>query len=510
MSVQLEQIIDAFADLRILVIGEAMLDTYLRGGTRRLCPEAPVPVVDIADRRDVPGGAANTALNVRTLGAEAVFLSVIGDDCEGQIVRELLRDQGIRTEHLLTSPERRTLAKSRVVADGQLVVRYDMGTTAPLDPTTERHLINHLQTTAARCDAVIVSDYCYGILTPRVIAALSDLNTRHGKLLLVDSKRLPAFRECGVTAVKPNYRETMQLLDLQPELTADERSKQLVDIGDQVLAATGSRIAAVTLDTEGALIFEQGCPAFRTYSQPRGQAQVAGAGDTFMAALALSLAAGATTPVAAEIASAAAAVVVAKDGTACCTSEDLLDQALVPGKVARDLSRLRSKVAALRQQGRRVVMTGGCFDILHRGHITYLNRAKTLGDVLVVAVNSDASIRRLKGPERPINCQDDRVQVLAALSCIDHLVVFDDDTPMRVIEAVAPDVFVKGGDYSRDSLPEADLVEQLGGRIEILPLVEDRSTTAVIQSIKAADAAPLATTITTLKEASQDVLAAST
>jgi D-beta-D-heptose 7-phosphate kinase/D-beta-D-heptose 1-phosphate adenosyltransferase len=258
------------------------------------------------------------------------------------------------------------------------------------------------------------------------------------------------------------------------------------------------------------LIFEQGCPAFRTYAQPRGQAQVAGAGDTFMAALALGLAAGATTPVAAEIASAAAAVVVAKDGTACCTSDELLDQALVPGKVARDLNRLRSKVTALHQQGRRIVMTGGCFDILHRGHITYLNRAKTLGDVLVVAVNSDASIRRLKGPERPINSAEDRVQVLAALSCIDHLVVFDDDTPMRVIGAVAPDVFVKGGDYSRESLPEAGLVEQLGGRIEILPLVEDRSTTAVIKRIKAADAAPLAATNTTLKETPQDVLAAST
>jgi D-beta-D-heptose 7-phosphate kinase / D-beta-D-heptose 1-phosphate adenosyltransferase len=278
MSYQLEPVIDSFSDLRVLVFGEAMLDTYLQGSTRRLCQEAPVPIVDVRQRRDVPGGAANTAVNVCSLGAEAILLSVVGDDCEGRMLRDVLSRRRVDVEHLLVSADRQTLSKHRVLADGQLVVRYDQGTTSAMDAAVERRFIQRLRAIAPRCDAVIVSDYRYGILTPAVIAALGDLKTRHRKLLLVDSKRLPEFRPARPTVVKPNYPEAMQLLNSEPANCPSERAESVLACGEEILDVTGAQIAAVTLDTEGALIFERGAATYRTYAQPHRQAQVAGAG----------------------------------------------------------------------------------------------------------------------------------------------------------------------------------------------------------------------------------------
>jgi D-beta-D-heptose 7-phosphate kinase/D-beta-D-heptose 1-phosphate adenosyltransferase len=251
-----------------------------------------------------------------------------------------------------------------------------------------------------------------------------------------------------------------------------------------VARLTGARLAAVTLDRDGALFFERGSPPYRTYARPAANSRAAGAGDTFVGALALGLAAGAHTPVVAELAAAAAAVVVAKDGTAACYAQELREYVSAGGKYVPDLRRLAARVEFLRQQGRRIVFTNGCFDILHRGHITYLNQAKALGDVLVVGVNSDDGIRRLKGPDRPINTLEDRIQVLAALSCVDHLTAFDEDTPCNLIQALRPHVFVKGGDYTRERLPEAPLVEAFGGVVQILPYLQDRSTTGIIERIQ--------------------------
>jgi D-beta-D-heptose 7-phosphate kinase/D-beta-D-heptose 1-phosphate adenosyltransferase len=244
---------------------------------------------------------------------------------------------------------------------------------------------------------------------------------------------------------------------------------------------------AVTLDTEGALVFERGRPAYRTYARPTPPSRAAGAGDTFVAALALALAAGGHTPAAVEVASAAASIVVGTDGTSVCGQEQLSEYFTAVSKTLHSVDRLAARAAFHHEQGRRIVFTNGCFDILHRGHITYLNRAKALGDLLVVGINSDESVRRLKGSGRPINGLEDRVQVLAALSCIDHIVPFDGDTPEELIRAIRPDVFVKGGDYTIEQLPEAGLVEQLGGTVQLLPFVEDRSTTGIIERIRRAE-----------------------
>ena len=486
MSASLGEIVDRFAALHVVVIGEAMLDSYLEGESSRLSAEAPVPVVSVAGRRDVPGGAANTAANVRSLGGRVTLLSVVGDDPEGQALRSELERQGVSTGGVLVDRDRRTLAKHRVISSSQMLLRFDQGSSEGLSPEVEDELIERLAEATAVCDAVVVSDYGYGILTPRVVRALRELQGLAPRIVVVDSKDVTAFRNVGVTAVKPNYRQAIELLG-EPAGDA-ERADLVAARGERILELTGAQIAAVTLDTEGAVVIERGRPVYRTYARPTANSRAMGAGDTFASALALALAAGAHTPAAAELASAAAEVVVGKDGTACCSTEELRAHVSGESKYARSASRLEASLALHREQGKRIVFTNGCFDILHRGHITYLSRAKTLGDVLVVGLNSDESVGRLKGPGRPINTLEDRAEVLAALSCVDHIVPFDEDTPVALIEAVRPDVFVKGGDYTREMLPEAPVVEALGGSVHLLPYVEDRSTTGIIERIREAAA----------------------
>jgi D-beta-D-heptose 7-phosphate kinase/D-beta-D-heptose 1-phosphate adenosyltransferase len=482
MNPNLPQLIDAFAGLNVVVVGEAMLDSYLEGSTGRFCPEAPVPIVALSARRDLPGGAANAAANARALGARVRLLSVVGADTEGQVLRQVLAERGVETDDVLTHVGRRTLTKQRVLASGQILLRLDQGSTEPLDADTEQALIDRLTALYPQADAVLVSDYRYGLLTPRLIRVLADLQTRWSKVLVADSRRLQVFRDVGVTAVKPNYEEAVRLLGGQALDGFPVRAEGVAAHAERLLDLTGAQIAAVTLDSEGALVIERGRPLHRTYAQP-ARSCVAGAGDTFVAGLTLALAAGASTAAAAELASGAAAVVVGKERTAVCSAQELREHVSAGGKFFGDLTRLRNRLEFYREQGRKIVFTNGCFDILHRGHITYLNRAKALGDVLVVGVNSDDSIHRLKGPSRPINSLEDRIQVLAALSCVDHLVAFDEDTPCNLIRAVRPHVFVKGGDYTRERLPEAPLVEELGGVVQILPYLQDRSTTGIIERI---------------------------
>jgi D-beta-D-heptose 7-phosphate kinase/D-beta-D-heptose 1-phosphate adenosyltransferase len=484
MTSALTNHLDAFAGLRVLVLGEAMLDSYLEGGSSRLCPEAPVPVVAVAARRDAPGGAANTAVNLRALGAEVLFLSVVGDDAESRFLHDCLAHSDVPTLHLLVERGRRTLSKHRVCAGGQILVRFDQGDTGPISQQSEQALIQRLEKLLPDCDAVVISDYGYGVLTPAVIAALADAPGWPSRVIVADSKQLAACRGISLTAIKPNYAEAAQLLSLPEGDRSDDRAEQIIRQEKRLLEMTGTHIAAVTLDRDGAVVLQRGRPPYRTSARPASRGCLSGAGDTFLAAFTLALAVGADTPVAAEIASAAAAVVVAKDGTARCSAAELREMLIAAGTPSCCRARLAAALAEHRRLGRRIVFTNGCFDILHRGHVSYLRRARQLGDVLVVGVNSDASIRRLKGPTRPINTLEDRLTVLAALRFVDHLVPFEEDTPHELIRLVRPDVFVKGGDYTRDRLPEASLVEKLGGVVRILPLVEDRSTTSLIDRIR--------------------------
>lgn len=493
MSPSLSHVIDTFPRSRVAVLGDTMLDTYLRGETHRLCPEAPVPVVTVSGRTHAAGGAGNTAVNVCRLGGHAALFSVIGDDASGRRLLRVLREAGVSTEHVLRRPSRRTLLKQRVLAASQMLLRIDDGSAQVLAAGDEAVLLEHLGAALDGFDAVVVSDYGYGALTANVLRLLADRQARAPGLLLVDAKDLEAYRAVGATAVKPNYAQAIHLLGEREAGRPGDRAAQIQAHQERLLRLTGAQVAAVTLDSDGALILERGRPPYRTYARPARHAQPAGAGDTFLSALALALAAGCSTPAAAELASAAAAVVVEMDGTASCTAAQLRAYlgAHLGGdaKHVPDPARLAALVEAHRRAGRRIVFTNGCFDLLHRGHVAYLGGAKALGDVLIVGLNGDESIRRLKGPGRPINTVADRVQVLAALSCVDHIAVFEDETPCDLIRTIRPDVYVKGGDYTRAMLREAPLVEALGGTVRILPYVEDCSTSGIIERIRRPGAA---------------------
>ena len=489
MSALLEAL-EAVSRRRVLVIGEAMLDSYLDGRATKLSREAPVPVVVVDRRTDVPGGAANAAVNLRSLGADVDFVSVVGDDDEGERRWESLRTRGVADEHLLLDRGRRTLAKQRIVAAGQILVRVDTGTAAPLAADVEDELIDRVLQLGASADAVLVSDYAYGVVGERVVAALIELGRRARRagsrepVIVVDARDPSRHARLRPAACKPNYAEAVRLLGEQELDDVEARARQIAAGRDRLLERTGAAVVAVTLDQGGALILEREGHGNRTYARPRDDEQACGAGDTYAAALTLALGSDRSVPVAAELASAAAAVVVGKSGTATCSLAELRESLGRTAKRLDSLEALRERVAYLRSQGRRIVFTNGCFDLLHRGHVTYLVRAKALGDALIVGVNSDASVRANKGPTRPINGLDDRLGVLEALSCVDHVVPFDAAVPMELIDIVRPDVYVKGGDYREESLPEASVVQGYGGSVQILPYVDDHSTTELIARVR--------------------------
>jgi D-beta-D-heptose 7-phosphate kinase / D-beta-D-heptose 1-phosphate adenosyltransferase len=488
---QTKRLLDLIADfphLRVLVIGDAILDSYLQGVSSRLCREAPVPIVDVQKATHVPGGASNTAANIATLGGETYFLTVIGDDSPAfELCLELGR-VGVHLAGVIRSEHRQTLVKQRLMADDQLLVRFDRGSTGDISPVDEDRLIEHLNRHYPHCDAVVISDYAYGIITPRVVLTLQRLQTLYPRILVADSKRLQIYAGLGVTAVKPNYDEAITLLGL-PRLTGTERVEQMARHGQGVLNATGAEMAAITLDQDGALIFlaaggETGGEPTRTLADPAPMTHATGAGDTYVATLALALAAGADPHGAASLATTATGVIVAEPGTTRCHPV-ILRRALMAGnKRIMDPTELVSIVAQHRGLGQRIVFTNGCFDILHSGHVTCLERAKALGDVLIVGVNTDESIGQLKGPSRPVNSLADRLTVLVALGCVDYVVPFADLAPRELIRLIRPDVYAKGGDYTRHSLPETPLIEEQGGEVVILPYIGDHSTTNLILQIR--------------------------
>lgn len=320
-SPNLTNLTNHWKSLTVLVIGDVMLDSYFVGNADRLCQEAPVPVVAVQQRQDFPGGAANVAANVASLGAQVFLLSVIGCDDEGERLQQVLAESKIAAEHLIVSNEHRTLTKQRVVANNHLIVRFDYGSTELLSSTLEQQLIDRLIQLFPYCDAVIISDYQYGILTPQIIQFLAKLQAQLPRPIAIDAKQLFAYRAVNATAIKPNYFEAIQLLELANQ--RHDRAEQITPYGERLLQLTGARIAAVTLDAEGAIVFEQGESPIRTTAQPVPQQQTSGAGDTFIATLTLALASNISTHTAASLAAAATAIVVQQSGTTRCTAAAL-------------------------------------------------------------------------------------------------------------------------------------------------------------------------------------------
>ncbi|SEL52579.1 D-beta-D-heptose 7-phosphate kinase / D-beta-D-heptose 1-phosphate adenosyltransferase [Chitinophaga rupis] len=472
-----------FAGLKILCIGDLMMDVYLRGASTRLSPEAPVPVVNVTSTTVALGGGANTAANLSHLGAQVTYCSVTGADAEGDRACTLLENAGVSCK-IIQHSSRNTIVKTRVMAGSQMLTRYDAGSEHAILPEVETAFIQLLQEQYPQHQALVIADYCKGLLTPAVIDALVQLKQAHPICIAVDSKRLEYFVPLRPTLVKPNYKEAIAMLQLEEQ--PYNRPQQLESHGSSLFERTGATITALTLDEAGALIFEGDKPVYRAFAKQVPSPNVSGAGDTYISAFTLAYLAGANIPAAAEIAGAAAAVAISKPETAHCLLQELDAFFAVNEKYVTDLQQLHHICNIYKAQGKKVVFTNGCFDILHSGHVSYLNRARELGDVLLVGINNDDSIRRLKGSARPVNRLYDRMQVLAGLEAVQHIIPFgslENDTPAPLIEIIQPHVFAKGGDYTKEKLPEAAVVEQYGGEIVLLPLVPDQSTTHIIRRI---------------------------
>jgi D-beta-D-heptose 7-phosphate kinase / D-beta-D-heptose 1-phosphate adenosyltransferase len=474
--------ISQFSSLKVLVIGDFILDVFIKGTSNRLCPEAPVPVVDVTDRLTYLGGAANTACNLRLLGADVTFCSVIGADAAGNEALSLLRQFGQSNVAVFSDTGRETIVKTRVVAGKQLITRFDGGTTEALSDHTADKLIAYLQKAYADFDVVILSDYDKGVITAKLVHALLRLQDVHKKFLTVDSKRLPFFRALAPSLVKPNYEEGIKLVGLRPQ--RNDRASQMASHEHILREKTGADIIALTLDEEGSLIFQKGRERYHARAPKVTSPQVAGAGDTFLSTFAMAYVISADVQTSAETANAAAFIAIRKEATATCTAAELKCHFNMMAKHITNTDDLDELCAAYHEAGKRIVFTNGCFDILHTGHVTYLTCAKELGDVLIVGLNSDDSIRRLKGETRPVNPLPDRLQVLSGLTSVDHIITFgeeSDDTPVNLIRVVRPHVFVKGGDYRKEDLPELKILQTLGAEVVIIPSIPDRSTTNIIK-----------------------------
>jgi D-beta-D-heptose 7-phosphate kinase / D-beta-D-heptose 1-phosphate adenosyltransferase len=491
-------IIQAFKTKRVLVIGDFILDVYVKGISTRLCPEAPVPVVDVTDRIELLGGAANTACNVATLGAEVYFASVIGHDNDGDKAITLLQEAGIDTGNVIRSHTRKTIVKTRVMAGGHVLTRFDSGDESPIDEICNNAFLSVVKD-IVHYDAIIISDYAKGVITEQLVEALAHITQQYTSVFIaVDSKRLPFFSRLRPSLVKPNYDEAIKLLGLAPQ--GSGRQEQLAPLGELLYTKTQAGITALTLDAEGSLLFEKNNCIHKTTAPAVANPNVSGAGDTYISAFTLACITGAATTTASAIATAAAAIAIQKEGTASCSCKELQNYFDVHSKYISSCETLGMICDLYRTSGRKIVFTNGCFDILHSGHVSYLEEARNLGDVLIVGINTDESIKRLKGETRPINTLADRMKVLAALRSVDYVIAFgseEDDTPVPVLEIVKPHIFAKGGDYTEADLPEAETIRRNGGEITFIPFVPDHSTSIIIQRIHASNT-PLAHDFTTV------------
>ncbi|WP_111655602.1 bifunctional D-glycero-beta-D-manno-heptose-7-phosphate kinase/D-glycero-beta-D-manno-heptose 1-phosphate adenylyltransferase HldE [Isoalcanivorax indicus] len=467
-------------DAAVLVVGDVMLDRYFNGDTHRISPEAPVPVVHVAGIEDKAGGAANVARNIAHLDGRVGLLGLIGEDREGAALRDILVAERIHSE-LLSDPALRTIAKMRIISRHQQVVRLDME--APFPAAAAERLAARSTALLDDYDTVIISDYNKGAL--RRVGDIIQAARAAGKTVLVDPKQADFAVYRGADVITPNlseFRLAGGLVGNDTEMLASAREMLArAEIAAMLLTRSEQGMSLITADSHHHF------PA-----EVLEVSDVTGAGDTVIATLGALLSAGVPLVDAAELANLAAGIVVGKLGAATVSPEELaarISRTRHAAGYTPTVAQALQHIAFARAQGERIVFTNGCFDILHAGHVRYLAQARALGDRLVVGLNCDASVRRLKGDSRPVNTLEDRAEVLRALACVDWVLPFGDDlaeqdTPARLIEQVCPQVLAKGGDYTVDTIVGADFVRANGGDVRVLPLLEGRSSSAIISKMR--------------------------
>lgn len=480
-SVDLLPVLHRYAGLHAVVVGDLMLDEYIAGTVDRISPEAPVPVVRVKDTELRLGGAANVARQMAALGVSVSLAGVVGADAAGEDVLRLCAEAAIDTRAVLRSAERNTTRKLRVLGHSQQLLRMDWEDTRPCAPSMIADLLKRLED-IRRPDVIVLSDYAKGVVTAQAIEGAMAVGARYDASVLVDPKHRDFRRYRGATTITPNLRE----LEAAAGAHVNPDDPAAVAAAARALTvAANLRAMVVTLGARGMLVVPADGPEISIPAVQRAVFDVTGAGDTAIAVLAVSLAARASFVAAAQIANAAAGIAVGQVGTVA-VDVDGIRAALTEAAMGKVLSRdeVATRAASWRLAGKRIAFTNGCFDLLHSGHLALLRESRKLGDVLVLAINSDASIRRLKGPDRPLVGQAERAALLAALDCIDAVTIFEEDTPLETIRRVRPQVLVKGADYRIDEVVGREFVEADGGRVALVPLVPEKSTTALVQRIR--------------------------
>ena len=477
--IELSALLKKLSAARVLCIGDIMLDRYIYGGAERLSPEAPIPVLKKTREKEVLGGVGNVVANLAALGAGVTLVSVIGDDEAGRSITALLKAVGCRIQGLVTDKARPTTIKTRFVAGQQQLLRVDHEDASALSAPVAQNVRAAITTAIDQCDVVVISDYAKGVLSRDMVRMAIDLAKASGKRVIVDPKLKDFSFYRGADLITPNRKELEDATGQKSASDDEIRAAALkiitqCDIGAVLATRSQDGMSVVTSDDAPVHIRATAREVF----------DVSGAGDTVVAAIAAALACGAPLDLAARLATVASGIVVGKQGTATVTPDEIESCLSTQDQDgAATLAQVQEQVGRWRARGLKIGFTNGCFDLLHPGHVSLLKQARGQCDRLIVALNTDNSVRRLKGPARPVQNENARATVLNALGTVDLVVLFDDETPIELIRAISPDVLVKGSDYTIDKVVGAEHVQSYGGRVFLATLENGFSTTATVRKI---------------------------
>jgi D-beta-D-heptose 7-phosphate kinase / D-beta-D-heptose 1-phosphate adenosyltransferase len=475
--------ISKFDKCRLLVVGDLMLDEYLWGEVDRISPEAPVQVVAIQKEDFALGGAGNVVNNAVALGAKVSVVGVVGTGRNGQLLLKRFNELGVDTAGIIQEPDRATTQKTRIIAANQHVLRIDRETKKDISVLTLEKMIRLIEDKLPDIDVVLISDYGKGLITKNLLSKVTASAKKHKKMIIVDPKGLDFSKYSGVSLLTPNKKEAALASGVEIN-----NESSLEKAANKILKNISLENLLITCGKDGMVLFEKNKKPFRVKTEARQVFDVSGAGDTVLAVFGLAVASGTSIQNSVAVANTAAGIVVGKVGTATVSKQELASALKshdhdLPAKY-KDLSELPALVEDLKKKGRRLVLTNGCFDLLHAGHIMLFSASKQLGDILIVAIDDDESVKSLKGSGRPVLNAKERGRILSALDAVDYVVVFSSHELKKLIEIIQPDVLTKGSNYTSKEVFGRKLVEKYGGRVELIPVTENISSTRIINNIK--------------------------
>lgn len=467
---------------KILVIGDLILDEYLWGGVTRISPEAPVPILETKSENLSLGGAANVANNLAALGCDVYLIGAIGQDEKGDCLLKLIQEKGIHTEGIFRFVHRPTTSKMRIIAHNQQILRIDKEDNRPITEETEQKIIQFTNQILPEMAGVICSDYQKGVLTAKVVKNLMHRAQNAKKSVIVDPKSADFSLYKGATVLTPNQNEVERSVPIKVNSAED-----LERAAEYLLSLTRGEALLVTRGKDGMTLYNNKEKPVDIPTVAKEVYDVTGAGDTVVSVFGMALFVGFSFRDAAWLSNMAGSIVVGKVGTAVVTlneiNEFLEEELLRTAHTILELEELKKLVSLAKSTGKTVVFTNGCFDLIHGGHIEFLQKAKSMGDILVIGLNSDASVRSIKGNGRPIKTQRERANILSALRYVDYITIFDESTPEQLIGEIRPDILVKGDDYTIDEVVGREIVEGYGARVELIPIVKGLSTTNTVEQI---------------------------